>query len=233
MVNPFRFYINPYFYFTGNPLLEPAISHNLEFSFLWKSNFSLTVYGSRINNGFGDMSNIENGFIISSPKNYLTQHSGGIITTLNIKIFPWWENSSFASFNFSNSKSSIPHVVVKPGSGFNYSINNSFRMSKIFSSYLNFSQSLPSTQGYLYTLSQYNLSGGFRARLMENKLQLSLALQKGSLVTYQISYKDFNHYIHTDYDYRTLTLTANYSFGKNKVKGNSKNINFGEKQRAN
>lgn len=233
MVNPFRFYNNPYSYFTGNPLLQPATGHNLELSYLYGGILSFTVYGNRINNGFGDLTFIEDGFIIGTPKNYLTQYSGGIIGTLNIKFFPWWENSSFGSFNISDSRSSIPNIVVQSGSGFNYSTNNTFRIVKGLSSFVNYSQTLPSTQGNLYTYNQYTLSLGFRAALLNNKLQLGLSALKGSVVRYRISFKDFDQYIDTDYDYKTLTLTATYSFGKSMVRGNTKNVNFGEKQRAN
>lgn len=233
MVNPFRFYMNPYVYFTGNPLLQPATSNNLELSYLYKGTLSFTLYGNRINNGFGDLTSIENGFIINMPRNYLTQYSGGIITTLNIKLFPWWENSSVGSFNVSDSRSSIQNVVVKSGSGFSYSINNTFRIKSSLSSFLNYSHTLPSTQGNLHTYNQYYLTAGFRASLLEKKLQVGLSILKGSLVRYRIFFKDFSQYLNTDYDYKTLTLNVTYSFGKNKVVGNTKNINFGEKKRAN
>lgn len=233
MVNPFRFYSNPYSYFTGNPLLQPSFSHNLELSFLYKGILSFTLYGTRINNGFGDITLVEDGYIITTTANYLTQYSGGIIVTFNKKLLPWWENSSYASFNVSDSRSSIPTMAVRHGSGFNYSVNNTFKLSKAVSAFLNYSQSLPSTQGNMYTYSQYSLTSGLRATVLSSKLQLGLSLFKGSLVRYRGFYKDFERYINTNYDYRTLTLSANYSFGKKKVRGNTKNINFGEKQRAN
>jgi Outer membrane protein beta-barrel family len=232
-VNPFRFYINPYSYFTGNPLLQPSFSHNLELSYLYKGILSFTLYGTKISNGFGDLTFIEDGFIITSPRNYLTQYSGGIIVTFNKKLFPWWENSSYATYNVSDSRSSIPNVDVQSGSGFNYSVNNTFKLAKTVNAFLNYSQSLPSTQGNLHTYSQYSLSTGLRATLLSSKLQLGLTLFKGSLVKYRMFYKDFDRYINTDYDYKTLTLSATYIFGKKKVRGNTKNINFGEKQRAN
>ena len=156
-----------------------------------------------------------------------------MVVTFNKKLLPWWENSSYATYNLSDSRSSIPNVDVQQGSSFNYSVNNTFKLSKAVSAFLNYSQSLPSTQGHLHTYSQYNLSTGLRATLLSSKLQLGLTLFKGSIVKYRMNYRDFDRYINTDYDYKTLTLSANYSFGKKKVRGNTKSINFGEKQRAN
>ncbi len=233
MVNPFRFYSNPYSYFTGNPLLQPSITHNLELSYLYKGVLSFVLYGTKLNNGFGDLTFVEDGIIITSPKNYLTQYSGGIITTLNIKLFPWWENSSFASYNLSTAKSSVENVVAQRGSGFNYSTNNSFKLSEAFRTFFNFSQTLPSVQGNLQTYNQYSLSLGIRAALLNNKLQLGASFLKGSLVRYRIYFKDFDQYISTNYDYKTLMVNATYSFGRTKVRGSTKNVNFGEKQRAN
>ena len=233
LVNPFRFYTNPYTYFTGNPLLQPSFSHNLEFSYLYKGILSFTLYGTRVNNGFGEVTFIQDGFIISSMGNYLTQYSGGIRATFNVKFFSWWENSSYAGYNLSNPRSSIPNIDVRRGSSFNYNIYNTFKLVNAVSVFLNYSQSLPSTQGNGQTYSQYSLSLGCRATLLSSKLQLGLSLYKGSNVRYRIFYKGFERYLNTDYDYRKLTLTANYNFGKKKVRGNTKNINFGEKQRAN
>jgi hypothetical protein len=233
LVNPFRYYRNPYSYFTGNPLLQPSITHNLELSWLYKGILSFVLFGTRLNNGYGDLTFIENRFIISSPKNYLTQYSGGMIATLNIKLYPWWENSSYANYNITDSRSSIPDVVARRGAGFNYSMNNTFKHSKIFSTFLNYSQTLPSTQNNLYNYNQYDLSGGCRATMLDNKLQVGISFQKGSLVQYRIDFKDFSQHINTDYDYKSLVFNATYNFGRKKVRGNTKNINFGEKQRAN
>jgi hypothetical protein len=233
MVNPFRFYANPHWYFTGNPLLQPSISHNLELSWLYKGIVSLVAYGSRLHNGYGDLTFKENGYIFTTPANYLTQYTGGLIATLNLKLYPWWENSSYAQYSISDGRSSIARVTVEPGSSFNYSTSNSFKLNKTFSTFVNYSQSLPSRQNNQYTYGRYELSFGLRARLLKDQLQVGVSYFKGALVRYRIQYKDMTQSIATNYDYRTLRLTATYSFGRKNVRGANKNIQFNEKQRAN
>jgi hypothetical protein len=233
LVNPFRFYTNPYAYFTGNPLLRPSFLHNIELSYLYKGILSFVLFGNRLNDGYGDLTTIEDGIIISSPQNYLTRYNGGLTATLNIKIYPWWEHSSYASYYFSSARSSIATVAAQRGSGFNYSVNNSFRLNKMLSAFLNYSQTLPSIQNNSYSYNQSTLSLGARASLLDNTLQLGISGLKGTFVKYRMYFKDFEQYISTNYDYRTVFLNASYNFGRKKVRGNTKNVNFGEKQRAN
>jgi hypothetical protein len=234
LVNPFRFYSNPYMYGTGDPLLKPSTTHNLEFSYLYKGMFSLTAYGSRLQNGFGDVTFREGGFIVGRPANYITQYSSGLIATVSFRPYSWWENSSYAQFSASDTRSTIASVVAEQGSGFNYSTTNNFKLNQIFGASFTYSHALPARQNNQRISDQYRISFGLRAaRLLNDQLQMGLTYSNESVVRYRLNYKDFTQVIATDYDYQTIRFTATYSFGRKKVRGANKNIQFSEKQRAN
>ncbi|HSC37271.1 MAG TPA: outer membrane beta-barrel family protein, partial [Chitinophagaceae bacterium] len=116
-LNPFRWYINPYSYYTGNPLLQPSYNNNIELAYLYKSVFSVTLYGQQLTNGYGGIVEMINANKVVSNKNYLTKYNTGIEATLGLKIFPWWENRDFMSLNFSDARSSIPEVIPQQGFG--------------------------------------------------------------------------------------------------------------------
>jgi len=147
-----------------------------------------------------------------------------------------FKENPYESLNFTNSKSALPEVVLQDGSAFYYSTFNTFSLSKTFSLYVNYWQSLPSTQGNIYSRSRSALASGFRIALIDSKLQVSVSadgLLKDSRSEGNIYYHDFTQTCNNYYDTRILSVTATYTFGKAKVKGNKKQLNFKEAERAN
>lgn len=236
-LNPFRWYTNPYSYSTGNPLLEPSFNHNLELSYLYKGKLSLTFYRHKLVNGYGRLTFVDRDLLkVVDYRNYLTQYSSGFEASISHAFFPWWENREFISLNYTNSKSSLQEVMLKDGSSFYYSTYNNFKMNKSISLFLNFWHSPAATQGGTYTKGRSALSSGFRIAMDNNRLQLNVsaddifktAMTKGETY-YQEYIQTFNNY----YDRRRMSLSLSYTFGKDKVKGNRKQVNFKETQRAN
>jgi hypothetical protein len=232
-INPFRYYTNPYSYSTGNPLLQPSISHNIEFSWLHKSIFSVTVYAQRLLNGYGYITQVNGPFVIVDAKNYLTQNSIGLTSTLSLKPFNWWETNSYLSYSMTRSGSSVADIITESGSSFNYGTNHTFRVTKKLSTFINFSHSFPTTQGYSRRSAQFEMTTGGRVSTLDNKLQLTASFRLGSIDETKLFYKNYTQIVRADYNYRTLTLSATYLFGRSKVKGNTKKVDFKETQRAN
>lgn len=234
-INPAKFYSNPYTYSAGNPFLKPSYNHNIELSYL-HGNLSFTAYGQKLVNGYGYIIEVKDAFKIINAYNYLSQYSTGLMLSLNQKFFPWWENNSYASYSYSSSKSALPQVLTQNGSAFSYSTNNTFKTSKQTSAFVNFRQSLSSRQGNAYNEGRYVLSAGARITFAENKFQINASINdilKGDLQKNRLYYTNGVQYGSTYYDTRLLNLNITYTFGKSKVKGNQKQVNFKETQRAN
>ena len=234
-INPAKWYSNPNTYYAGNPFLKPSYNHNVELSYL-HGNLAFTAYGQKLVNGYGYIIEVKDAFKVVNAYNYLTQYSAGLTLSLNQRFFQWWENSSFASYSYSNSSSALPQVLVQNGSAFYYSINNTFKTSKQTSTFVNFRQSLSSRQNNAYNQGRYVLSAGARVAFAENKFQINASVNdilKGDLERNRLYYTDAVQYGSTYYDTRSFNLNFTYTFGKSKVKGNQKQVNFRETQRAN
>jgi outer membrane receptor protein involved in Fe transport len=235
-LNPFRWYINPYSYYTGNPLLQPSYNNNIELAYLYKSVLSVTLYGQKLINGYGSIVEMINANKVVSRKNYLTQYNTGIETTLGLKFFPWWENRDFMSLNFTHASSSIPEVLPRQGFGVYYSMYNTFTLSKAVNVFLNFWHSLPANDGNVYSGSRYSLSSGVKISLADGRFLVNASVDdiaRGTVSRGKIYFQDFTQYYSNYYDSRRLNVTGTYTFGKAKVKGSRKQVNFKETQRAN
>jgi hypothetical protein len=232
-LNPFRFYTNPYSYYTGNPYLRPSFSHNIELSYLHGNELSFVLYGQKSTDGWGSVIDIENGNTVTTRKNFLTTYGVGFVGTFNKKIFSWWESSNSLVAGISSASSSLPGILVQDGYNLNYSTTNTFSLSKKLSTFVNFSHDLPNHSGNTYTPNQLNFRTGFRASLFGSKLQVNATYFRGSVYRIEQYFEKFTFKEFTDYKYNTLILNLTYKFGRPKVKGSTKNINFSEKQRAN
>lgn len=232
-LNPFRLYVNPYNYYTGNPLLRPSYSNNIELSYLYKGYLSITAYAQFNNKLFNSVTETQNDVIITTVKNYLNTNNYGVNITYSKKFFVWWDNSSYVSASYSNSSSLLNNIATNNGYTIVYGLNNLFTVNKWLKMFANFTHNLPSKGGNSYNYTQLNFNPGARFLLLSNKLTISVSGLLASVNKAKYFYDNFTNYLRTDYNYRTLNLVVTYVFGKSKVKSNSKKADFKESQRAN
>lgn len=235
-LNPFRWYSNPYTYYTGNPFLQPSFNDNFELSYLYKGILSFTFFEQKLSNGFGGIVEVDKNIKVLNFRNYLTQYTTGADATLVLKPFSWWENREIVSFNFVHGTSTLQEVSLQEGSSFYYSTNNTFTLNKTLNIFLNFWHTLPSTQGNVYSQSIYDLSAGIKVTMLNNKLRLNASaedLLKSTVSKGNVYYQNFTQTYNNYYDSRKFSLSLTYTFGGSKVTGNKKQVNFKETQRAN
>ncbi|WP_161596650.1 outer membrane beta-barrel family protein [Chitinophaga vietnamensis] len=235
-VDPFKWYTNPNSYYTGNPLLQPSFNHNVELSYLYKGILSFTLYGQKLVNGYGRLVEVKDALKVVNYQNYLTKYDVGLNAGLSFKPVKWWENNTNATLYYSDSRSDRPEVVPQSGMGFYYSINNTFTVTRNFFCFLNFWHQLANRESNYYSQQLYALSSGVRVSMLKNRLQVTASgddLLKGLVSRGEIYYTDYTQTYKNYYDARKFTLSLTYLFGNNNVKGNRKQIDFSEKNRAN
>lgn len=237
-LNPFRWYINPFSFYTGNPLLRPSYNHNMELGFLHKNIFSVSLYVQRLVNGFDRIVNFNNGVKEVNYQNYLSEWDFGSNMSLYLNPAKWWELNTDLTGYYSNSASSRPEVVAQNGFSLYYSVDNTFTLNKpkqVFF-FINFWNSLPARQGNLSSESLSLLTSGLRFNLFQNRLKVNTSVEdifRGLVSKGTVYFDQFVQRYNNYYDVRRLNLSLTYSFGNNNVGANSKQIGFTEKNRIN
>jgi outer membrane receptor protein involved in Fe transport len=231
-LNPFVYYTNIYTSSTGNPLLLPSYSNNVELNYLYKGLLSVTVFTQHTSQAISSLVTVKGPSTVQSPGNFLTQDNYGTYASFNKALFTWWENNTSASFFYASATSNIADIRNQKGISSSFNINNNFKVGSLLSFYLNYGQNLPSTSGNVYTYAQRNIRTGARLKLMNNNLTISPAYFKGSVPKYETRYSGFVQTDKMDYNYNLFTLALTYLFGRSKVSGNNKDIRFDEKRRA-
>ncbi|HEX6180161.1 MAG TPA: outer membrane beta-barrel family protein [Chitinophagaceae bacterium] len=236
-LNPFRWYSNPFTFYTGNPLLQPSFNHNVELAFLHKDFFSISLYGQKLVNGFGRVVTYENSIKEVNFKNYLTQHDVGSNVSLYFNPKKWWQVNTDAVASYSTSKSSIPEVVADDGFAFYYTINNTFTLNKPkLVLYLNFWNELPTRRANLYSENLYSLTTGLRFSMFKGKGRVNASVDdifKGLVSRGKIYFDRYFQQYENYYDSRRFTISFTYQFGNKNVNANSRQIRFTERNRIN
>lgn len=235
-LNPYQFYFNSYSYTTGNPYLKASISHNIEFSFT-RNNLNITFYGSRLLNGSGIIARIDNDIQVNRNENYFNENSIGFNASYSYTLLKVWEIDFYLDGHYEKATSTILEPSSFEGWNGYFSINNSLILnkSKTFLLYANFWQTPKNRTDYRDVNSNANFSTGLRYSMLNKNLQMSLSVR--DLFRQEIKSGTFviengTNFYRNYYDARRLTLSLNYKFGSNKVKGNQKNISSDEKERT-
>lgn len=236
-LDPFRWYSNPLSYYAGNPSLQPSFNHNLELNYIFKNKFSANLYYQRSTDNFDQITFLDGIYLNSTYQNYYDQDNYGLNLTYTDTFFKIWESNISTSFSYSETQITNFNASPKNGQSIYYSANNTFRLNKTKTLYffLNYWQSLPSKSGNSTSKSSAGLNAGIKVSLMEKALQMNLSVNdifrqggyRGS-VYFTNNTQSFDNY----WDARKLTVSITYNFGNQKVKSNSRTVNFKEKERA-
>lgn len=237
-LNPFRWYTNPYMYYTGNPILQPSFNDNVELNYSYKGKLTFGLYNQYSKNNTSNIARFSNGIYSNLIENGYDQNRTGINIGYYSTFFKIWETSVNVNGSYTKTNPTIPELEILKLYSLHYSCYNSIALNenKTWFLMLNFWHSLPFTYANIKLQHQLEFSPGIKASLFDKKLQANLVISdafktlKNSGYSYNGEYRsEFDQYN----DYRNVKLSLTYSFGNAKVKGANKNINFEEQNRAN
>lgn len=226
-LNPFQWFINPFQYVQGNPLLLPSFSDNFEFTYSNNSNLSATLYHSITK---GQVSYIvqflEEGKIQRySYYNLLDVYQYGIYANYSLTAVKNLESQFSGSLYRQRTKSKDASLLPSTnGSGANLSVNNTFKFGTRSSAQLNYAHNFPSFADGLNTNAFGFLTLGYKTSFFARQLGVGITastiISKGNEIAYR--QERSNAYLNgqNEYDYRSIRLNLTYKFGNINVKGN-------------
>ena len=242
-MNPIRWYDNSNLYSEGNPFLQPSFTSNFQISHSYKSILSTTIYVSKVENGFGQLSAYEE---IDGNKiqkfvrlNYFNQNDIGLDESITYNILKWWNCFADLTVYYSETKTNSNYVNPKfSGWGANFTNTNTITLNtkKTIFADLSYMYFYPTLSG-IYQISDYSsLDIGFKMLLVDKKLQISANIYdmfssnrpKYTSVTNGVKQLSKNYY-----DDRYLRISLKYSFGNSNISVSNRDLgNQDEKNRT-
>lgn len=235
-MNPSRWYSNPNMYSEGNPNLQPSISYNSEFNYVFKSKLTFSFYNQYSINEISQVAKFDGTIYSNTNRNAFKTNNTGLITTYANTFFARWELSISTNVFYNNSKPIIPDLISMKQYSMTYNINNNLNInkSKTLAGSLNFFHNLPSIYGTTYLKSIYGLSAGMRLSLLEKSLKINLSVNDIFRTIESdgyTNYKGFTEYLTQYNDNRKVSFGCSYSFGDKKVKRVTQSKDFEENNR--
>ncbi|QJD96257.1 TonB-dependent receptor [Mucilaginibacter robiniae] len=216
-VNPLRVYNSIFSSYIGNPYLIPSLQDNINYNFVWKSNYLFSLFYNKTHLP-----------IVSLPYNtigstieYQKENSGNLYNyginldasfSLNSRIR---SNLSLGINGFRYHTAYNYNLSRKP-LNVTFSTSQSIQFNSTFSSDINFSAVFPGANNVSTQKGYSSFDIGFTKALINKKLILTLAIQdlfrsySQSSIT---STDSFKIYTYNYYDFRQLSLSVKYKFG--------------------
>ncbi len=223
-LNPFRYYTTVSDWFSGNPDLDPSISHNAEINYSFKGIYAV-LYNSYNHNAIGYITRFNaDGGQYTLSENCLNTNKMGLYVSYNRSLFSWWDLKLGSEVFYSVAKSKVPDFKEANNHGWSgkLELNTSWMLSRqknlIFN--LRFSHYFPWKDQMIHYSSISLIGCDIRYSLLDNRLNLALAVNDpfGWSITKSKAY--YNNYVvntRNDIHSHAFTFRVSWSFGRNKV----------------
>ena len=222
-LNPFRYFIDPYNYYEGNPNLNPQYSQVFELSYNFKRMYSIAI---NLNHTEDAMTSIANQ-IDSTHTTYIRTENldthDNIGVTLNIPVQPasWWESSNQITV-YNNEYSGISSVgeLDKRMTTFSFNSYNNFMLKGGWNFELSGYFNSRALYGTMVADPIGSVSAGFSKRFWKDRFQLRVNINDifhTDITTSIIKYQNIDVDFKRVYDSQFIRLHLSYNFGKKTV----------------
>ena len=238
-LNPFRYYTTVSDYFSGNPDLDPSISHNAEINYSFKGIYAV-LYNSYNHNAIGNITRFNpDGSQYTLPENCLNTNKTGLYASYNRSLFSWWNLKLGGEVFYSLSKSKISDFKEADDHGWSgkLELNTSWMLNRQKTLILNFrfSHYFPWHDRMIHYSSLSLIGCDIRYSLLNNRLNLSLAVNDPfgwSITKSKAYYRDYVVNTRNDIHSHAVTFRVSWSFGRNKVSNVYRDTKERESNRA-
>lgn len=237
-LNPFRFFLDPSTYSSGNPNLRPQLTWSYELSYTVKQ-FNFTLGYSHTKQNFTVVirpSENEDKVTIQIPVNLATYDYYGLTVAAPFRFTSWWNSINNLNIFYGHYSGNLANTNLDNGTpAINVSTNNSFVMGKKgWSSEINASVNSGGRYGFMVMDPQWQLSFGVQKTILKKKGTLRFNITDIFWTNLPSAVVEFNNYIEhwrAERETRVANLTFTYRFGKNTVAAARRRTTASEEER--
>ena len=219
-LNPFRFYVDAFVFFEGNPTLQPELANAFELNYSFGKNLNLSVFYTEVSDV---MTNVltqipDRNTTIRSVANIAGFQNKGLSINHAYAVTKFWtsinnavlfENYYFGEFN--------QERINQRQWSYSLQSNNTFKLGAGFSAELNAQYNSPETDGVFKRKSYGQVSAGLMKQVWKDKIALKLsATDLFRTMRYATSSESSGVRMQQNFnlDSRVLLLSATWKIGK-------------------
>jgi outer membrane receptor protein involved in Fe transport len=221
LLNPAKHYATPYNYLQGNPDLQPAFIHDIEFGYTFKKEYNITAYYTATHGRFSNITVQDNAhnLFYDTFQNLGLSANMGLNLSVPVHVANWWEMTNIVS-------GYIQHEASQYLQGsYNYhkfsydgSTTQSFTLNKKLGlkAEITARYSAPSIQGIFKANQNSEVDAGIKATVLHGQGTIKLAagdIFYGNTYHLSVNYLNQNNGFYQTNDTRNGTLSFSYRFG--------------------
>lgn len=238
-LNPFRLYSTPYAYVTGDPRLQPAITHNFSLLYTLKNKHNFDLYYRYEKDPALEVmiQDYATNTIISKVTNIDHNFVAGLDFNTNVELKPWWQtgvqiSTMYKEDTFQGADGSL--YINSIVSFFGY-MNHRFTLDKkkTWSAETGFYYASPGVSGAFTFGDMSSLSASFRKTFLKEKAELSFIfsdIYRGEKQTTTVRYANQDRKAYSYNDTQNFRIQFRYRFGNQKL-GDKQRQDADEKNR--
>lgn len=238
-LNTFRYYTTVSDYFTGNPDLNPSISHNAEINYSFRGIYAV-LYNSYNHDAIGNITRFNaDGSQYTFPENCLNTNKTGLYASYNRSLFSWWNLNLGGEVFYSMSKSKITDFKEANDHGWSgkLELNTSWMLNRQKTLILNFrfSHYFPWKDRMIHYSSISLIGFDLRYSLLNNRLNMAFAVNDPfgwNITKSKAYYRDYVTDTRNDIHSHAVTFRVSWAFGGNKVNNVYRDTKEKESRRA-
>ena len=224
MLNPFRLYVDPFTYTSGNPDLNPSYSNSIGLRYSL-GNYSINL-GYSIDNDIFSQDFIQDDATRTMsllPRN-IGKRQGLLLSVFApINITKWYNLQVYtqAMLNMVDTRHSGERFQKDFISAYT-SLTHSFTILPTLRANMQMTWSKPSYQGTLYLEDIMTMNAQIEQQLFDRRVSLSLSCNdifSSEVYKGKIDFANINQVIREDHHRRRIMLTVRYNFGSQQVRG--------------
>jgi iron complex outermembrane receptor protein len=222
-LNPFRFFLDPSTYSSGNPYLKPQLTWSYELSYTVKQiSFTLGYSHTKQNTTVVIRpSETEEKVTVQVPVNLNTYDYYGLTIAAPFRFTKWWNAINNANLYYGHYNGNLANTTLNNGTpAANISTNNTFTLSKGWTAELNAGVNTGGQYGFMKLDPQWQISAGVQKTVLNKKGTIRFNITDIFWTNLPSAVVEFTNYVehwHAKRESRVANLSFTYRFGKNTV----------------
>lgn len=236
-LNPFRFFLDPSTYSSGNPYLKPQLTWSYEVSYTIKQ-ISLTLGYSHTKQNTTIVirpNETEEKVTVQVPVNLNTYDYYGLTIAAPFRFTKWWNAINNANLYYGHYNGNLASTTLNNGTpAADISTNNTFILSKGWTAELNASVNTGGQYGFMKLDPQWQLSAGVQKTVLNKKGTIRFNITDIFWTNLPKAVVEFTNYIehwHAKRESRVANISFTYRFGKNTVAAARRRTTASEEER--
>jgi iron complex outermembrane recepter protein len=218
MLNPFIFFADSLVFQKGNPKLRPQYTHNIELSHSFKSKYITTLAYNTTDDVIAQIVKPEGIKMFNTFDNVAQLKNISLSLTIPVKVSKWWNANLFTTVYNNHYKGFYNAEPIDVNTtSFMANLTNTFTVSKGFTAELSGFYRHRGVDDLAMLEPIYQMSLGLQKQIMDGKGTLRLNIRdpfawqeyKGTT-----KYDGIDMSFHSRNDFRQVTATFTYRFGK-------------------